>query len=340
MKFSIDDAILVNAMKSGKLTTQELHDNVLDKLARFRPEVLLSAALGEDCAALSIDDTILVSSDPITAVVEKEKLGALCVTVCCNDVAANGGEPVAMMLTIIMPETCDASDVGVIMDGAVAEAKRLKVEIVGGHTEFSDCVVRPIVSGTAIGRTKRVLKKTDLKPGDKLFVTKTLALEGTCILADIVKPELDENEKRTLEKFNASLSVSRESAALSKIASVSAMHDVTEGGVLGAAAEICFSVGVGAKLYESKMPVDKLSLRLCHENGVDPLRLISSGSMLAAVRGDGSEAKEAMKKLGVEFTEIGEITYGKEVTLIKADGTTENVDVLPDELYKFSGESK
>ena len=327
-------------MKSGKLTTQELRDNVLNKLERFRPEVLLSAALGEDCSALSIDDAILVSSDPITAVVETGKLGSLCVTVCCNDVAANGGEPVAMTLTIIMPVTCDASDVGVIMDGAVEEAKRLNVEIVGGHTEFSDCVVRPIVSGTAIGRAKRVLKKTDLKPGDRLFVTKTLALEGTCILADIVKPTLTDKEKQTLKTFNSSLPVAKESVALSKLKSVSAMHDVTEGGVLGAAAEICFSVGLGARLYESKMPVAALTARLCRDSGTDPLRLISSGSMLAAVRGDDAEAKAAMKDLGVEFTEIGVVIEGKDVTLIKTDGTTENVDVLPDELYKFSGESK
>lgn len=327
-------------MKSGKLTTQELRENVLDKLVRFRPEVLLSAALGEDCAALSIDDAILVSSDPITAVIENEKLGALCVTVCCNDVAANGGEAVAMTLTIIMPESCNARDVGVIMDGATAEAKRLGVEIVGGHTEFSDCVVRPIVSGTAIGRTKRMLKKSDLRVGDKLFVTKSLALEGTCILADIVKPKLTECEKRELEDFNSSLSVSRESAVLSGLGCVSAMHDVTEGGILGAVAEICFSTGVGAVLYEDKMPVAELTARLCRENGVNPLRLISSGSMLVAVRGDETEAREAIEKLGYAFTRIGEITGGKDVVLIKSDGTTENVDVLPDELYKFSGESK
>ena len=233
-----------------------------------------------------------------------------------------------MTLTIIMPESCNARDVGVIMDGATAEAKRLGVEIVGGHTEFSDCVVRPIVSGTAIGRTKRVLKKSDLRVGDKLFVTKSLALEGTCILADIVKPKLTECEKRELEGFNSSLSVSRESAVLSGLGCVSAMHDVTEGGVLGAVAEICFSTGA------------ELTARLCRENGVNPLRLISSGSMLVAVRGDEIEAREAIEKLGYAFTRIGEITGGKDVVLIKSDGTTENVDVLPDELYKFSGESK
>ncbi len=340
MYFLHNNDILVLVMKLGKLTTQELRDNVLNKLERFRPEVLLSAALGEDCAALSLDDIILVSSDPITAVMDLGKLGSLCVTVCCNDIAANGGTPVAITLTIIMPGTCNANDVGVIMDGATKEAMHLNVEIVGGHTEFSDCVVRPIVSGTAIGKAKHILRKCDLRSGDKLFVTKMLGLEGTCILADIVKPSLTEEEKHMLEKFNSLLSVSRESVALSALESVSAMHDVTEGGVLGAVAEICFSVGAGATIYENKMPISSLTKRLCEENKVDPLRLISSGSMLVAVRGNDAMAKSIMKNLGVDFTEIGEVTNDKVVTLIRSDGVAENVDVLPDELYKFSGESK
>lgn len=90
-------------MKLGKLTTEELQRNVMDLIGRRRPEVLMSAALGEDCAAIDFDDTVLVSSDPITAVVEPEKIGALCISVCCNDVAANGGIPVAVTLTLIMP---------------------------------------------------------------------------------------------------------------------------------------------------------------------------------------------------------------------------------------------
>ena len=77
-------------MKLGKLTTDELNKNVISLLHKNRPEVLLSSAIGEDCAALDLKDVIVVSSDPITAVVDNEKLGALCVSVCCNDVAANG----------------------------------------------------------------------------------------------------------------------------------------------------------------------------------------------------------------------------------------------------------
>lgn len=299
----------------------------------------MSSALGEDCAAVDFGGTVLVSSDPITAVVEPEKLGALCVTVCCNDVAANGGIPVAVTLTLIMPPFCGAEDVGVIMRGAEARAKELNVDIVGGHTEFSDCTVRPVVCGTALGKVKRLIKKSGLAVGDELFVTKRLGLEGTCILADIVKPKLTEDERKKLDGFNASLDVTAESLALSGLPCVTMMHDVTEGGILGAVKEVCLSAGLGAELYEELMPIDELTLWLCRDSGVDPLRLISSGSMLAAVRGDPDAAVKALRDKGISLTRIGRVVAGS-VTLNRRGGVREDIDVLPDELYKFSGENK
>ena len=227
-------------MKLGKLTTDELNKNVISLLHKNRSEVLLSSAIGEDCAALDLKDVIVVSSDPITAVVEKEKLGALCVSVCCNDVAANGGEPVAMTITLIMPPSSSAEDVSIIMRGAVKRADELNVDIVGGHTEFSDCVVRPVACGTAFGKTGKLISKAGLKQNDLLYVTKKLALEGTCILADILKPELDKTEKDKLALFNSQLDVLPESMLLRCSSEVSMMHDVTEGGILGAVAEVCF----------------------------------------------------------------------------------------------------
>ncbi len=316
------------------MTTDELNDSVLRHLKKTREEVLLSASVGEDCAALSLPGTVLVSSDPITAVVENEKMGALAVSVCCNDICANGGTPIAMTLTLIMPPSCSPKEVDEIMRGASEKATALGVDIVGGHTEFSDCVVRPIVSGTAIGITERLIKKDDLSVGDKLFVTKKLALEGTCILADIVKPSLTESESDTLKKFSVLLDVKTESHIIRKDHSVTMMHDITEGGVLGAVAEVCYAKSLGAVLYEDKMPVDALTKKMCETIGVNPLRLLSSGSMLVACK-DESEIKSALAKEKIDLTYIGEVTDGEEVTLIKLTGEREKIEVLPDELYKF-----
>lgn len=326
-------------MRLGKLTSRELNENVLSLLSVGRREVVLGAATGEDCAALELPGTILVSSDPITSEVDPVKAGALCVDVCCNDISACGGEPVAMTITLIMPPASDASDVRVIMQGAARRARELNVSIVGGHTEFSDAVTRPIISGTALGKAARLLKKSDLKAGDRLFVTKKLALEGTCILADMDKGDFTPGERRKLTEFASMLGVTAEAKEFALLPCVDAMHDVTEGGVLGAVAEICTSNGLGAVLYERDMPVDELTEKVCRRAGVDPLGLISSGSMLVASSDPGA-VKKAARRAGVEITQIGHITSDGVVRLVRRDGTERTVEVAPDELCKIAGERK
>lgn len=323
-------------MKLGKLTSDELKENVLNVLRAKRKETLMSSALGEDCGAVKLGETILITSDPITAEVKIEKLGSLCVSVCCNDIVANGGEPIAMTLTIIMPPHCSATDVKTIMVGAQNKAEELNVDILGGHTEFSDCVTRPIVSGTAIGRVKRLLKKTAIKKGDKLLVTKFLGIEGTCILADIQKDEFPKAEKDILAQFNKMLDVSEESKQLSELEEVRAMHDITEGGVLGAVAEVCQSIGVGAILKKDRMPIHELTTKLCRQMEVNPLRLISSGSMLI-IASDVDKVIARLNEKDIAVTQIGEIVEDKRVLLIDGD-STEEIDIEKDEMYKFTGE--
>ena len=114
---------------------------------------------------------------------------------------------------------------------------------------------------------------------------------------------------------------------------VSAMHDVTEGGILGAVAEICINAGLGAVMKEELMPVDELTKKVCKIRQVDYLRLISSGSMLIATS-DEEKVKSVLLSEGIAVTTIGEVTQGK-VSLIKSDGSSEEIDVLPDELYRF-----
>lgn len=322
-------------MRFGKLTSEELEKNVIDKLDRIRPEVEAGAAIGEDCALLNIPDRILVSSDPITAGTDLYETGALCVSVCCNDVAANGGEPVAMTLTVIMTPESEPSDVGRIMDGATARAKSLGVEIVGGHTEFSDCVTRPIVCGTAIGRTKRPIMKDDFRAGDKIMVTKLLALEGSCLMADEKKPKLTEEERAELASFREMLDVGAESKAISHLTEVKAMHDVTEGGVLGAVAEICSNAGLGARLYEDRMPISKLTEKLCALCGADPLGLVSSGSMLI-VTNDPEKVAAALNEARIPVTVIGEVT-DKGNVLVRRSGEEATFDVKRDEMYRIYG---
>lgn len=323
-------------MRFGKLTTWELQSAVLDKIVRIRDEIILSAAQGEDCAAAKTDDYILFSSDPITAPMPPKSLGELVVSVCCNDIRACGGEPFGLLLTVIVPPNASVDDVADIMSAASESATKSGVEIIGGHTEFSDCVTRPIVCGTAVGKAKRIVSKLGLKVGQKLFVTKTLGMEGAAVIADSGVP-LSSEERLVLSAFKNSLSVAKESEILSKLDGVGMMHDITEGGVLGAVAEVCTAVGLGATLYEEKIPIEPLTERLCKEFAIDPFRLISSGSMLFSASDD--LPAEKLSVIGIPVTEIGRVTEG-EVLLIRRDGSKVAVEAGPDEMYKFFGSSK
>lgn len=319
-------------MRFGKLSAEQLQKFVLDKLPHTRREVVLSAAQGEDCAAAKTDEFVLFSSDPITAAMPCDRLGELVVSVCCNDIVACGGEPFALMLTVIVPPSATEKDIDEIMSAAAAKAASVNVDIIGGHTEFSDCVTRPIVSGTAIGKAARLVKKSALKDGDRLYVTKTLGMEGTTIIVDGGKESLTAEEQKICESYRNGLSVEKEGAILRDCPSVSIMHDVTEGGIIGAVAEVCLGCGKGARIYESKFPVSDFTKRLCDKYSINPARLISSGSMLFA-----ASDVEPVKKLtaaGVEVTEIGAVSDG-EVLLVQADGKETAVKPETDDMYKY-----
>ncbi len=313
------------------MSAEELQKYVLDKLSYSRSEVGLSAAQGEDCAAVKTNEFVLLSSDPITAAMPADKLGELAVSVCCNDIVACGGEPFALMLTLIVPPDASESDIEQIM-AASAKAASANVAIIGGHTEFSDCVIRPIVSGTAIGKTERLVKKTSLRVGDKLYVTKTLGMEGTTIIVDGGKESLSQAEKSLCETYRKQLSVEKEGRILRDSPFVSIMHDITEGGVIGAVAEVCLGCGKGALMYEKAFPVSDFTKRLCNKYEINPARLISSGSMLFAA--NDAEPVEKLIAAGIEVSEIGVITDG-EVLLVGIDGMETVVKPESDEMYKY-----
>lgn len=318
-------------MRIGKLNAEELKEYVFAHIGKSRKEVVLSAALGEDCAALNADGFILLSSDPITAQMPNVSLGRLAIDVSCNDIAANGGEAIAVMLTVIMPTEFDTIEIGEIMRGAGERAKEIGVDIVGGHTEFSDCVTRPIVSATAVGKAQRLIAKSALSIGDEIFISKVCGIEGTVILAEKFPDLLGERELMRAKELSNGLSVKKESEILRKYAEITTMHDVTEGGILGAVAEIALGAGLGAELNEADVPVEEVTQKLCSRLNIDPLKLIASGAMMFTGKGLENAVKE-LENAGIKAHRIGRVTAGSEKILIRKNGTREIFSTEPDKL--------
>ena len=326
-------------MRIGKLDNEMLERLVLGKTGMSREEVIKGAGIGEDCAVLDFGSyDCVLSTDPITA--SAERIGALAVHVSCNDIAANGTEPIAIMLTVLLPPSVTEDEIEEIARQAHETAKDLGVSIIGGHTEITDSVNRPLISAVALGRATKQEIIEEPEAGDVILVTKSLALEGTGILAekysDILRRAMSDDEIDRAKAMLDRVSVVKEGVIAGKIG-VSAMHDITEGGVLGAVWEVCSLKKTGAEIKMENLPFEDETLALCAYLGIDPLKLISSGSMLIVARqGKELALTKALQEAGIPVTTIGHMKPVSEgIVLIDRSGASEPIEPPgPDEVYK------
>ncbi|RLG85312.1 MAG: hypothetical protein DRO15_07670 [Thermoprotei archaeon] len=132
------------------------------------------------------------------------------------------------------------------------------------------------------------------------------------------------------------ISVVKEALALAKVG-VSAMHDPTEGGILGGLAELAYASNVLIEVFEDRIPIREETKVITKVLKVNPLKLISSGSLIATIPRDRIEdAKEVLDNLGIEFNIIGEVRSGKGLFIRKLDGSIEHIGPwVEEELYKL-----
>lgn len=328
-------------MITGKLPNDLLEEMVFKHIKHKRKEVLTGASVGEDNALVDFGEEVAVlSTDPITGATND--IGRLAIEISVNDVATSGGESIGVLMTILAPRGTSYKDIEYIMKDAGEAAKRLDVEIMGGHTEITDAVNRVVISTTVIGkiRKKDILKLEDIKEGYKILMTKSTGIEGTSILlndyenffTDKIDKEMIEEGKRYEEK----ISVKQEGRIGGEIR-VNYMHDITEGGLLGAVWEAHKAINLGIKIYEEKIPVTKITKKITKILNIDPLRLISSGSML--IISDEVKSKLLIERLyekGIESSIIGEVI--NDGVFIEIEGNSKTIEPpRVDELYRAIG---
>ncbi|SHJ99312.1 hydrogenase expression/formation protein HypE [Paramaledivibacter caminithermalis DSM 15212] len=325
-------------MKIGKLDSQLLEKVIFNNIKLHRKEVMVRPGIGEDCAVVDFGEyALIMSTDPITGAASE--VGRLAVHINCNDIASNGVEPLGLMMTILAPEETTEEEIDEIMKQASTEAAKLNVEIIGGHTEITGAVNRIVISATAIGRQLKtdIVKTSGAKVGDKIIMTKTAGLEGTGIIAHdleeklslIFSREMIESAKKMVDK----ISVVKEGIIAGKIGA-SSMHDVTEGGILGAVWEICKASKVGCNIYLDRIPIAEETKKICDFFDIDPLKLISSGTMLITITGDKKDQLiKNLNESGIDASVIGEITQEGRY-IVRHDEQTEIQPPESDELYK------
>lgn len=330
----------------GKLPNSVLSNMLECTLNPIREDIILRPSVGEDCAAIAFGDTAcVVTTDPVTAT--DINAGEIGITICLNDLRSANAVPVAFLLTILAPLDTSKEEIQIVLEQAAIQAEQYGAEIIGGHTERTDGVNRLILSVTGIGKVaRRQMKKTGgCSAGDHLYLIGSLATEANAIIWHEKKDELmqagwildgrwslpllkkslryhvvPDFEGQEVEKSIERMKQAMVLEAIDPNIPVTAMHDVTEGGILGACAEMGWASECRINLYEEQIPVSDLTVALSEKYDVDPLGMIASGSMLVTLPAQVTPPKA--------WIEIGHVASGKGLYMNDREITPPHTDEI------------
>lgn len=324
-------------MQIGKIPETVLKRSILKKIKVKRPEVIVHAGVGEDCAVLGpTEDAIVLSTDPITGT--SKDIGKLAFHITANDIASSGAELVGMLVTVIFPPESSEEELQMIMEELTVLAEKYEVEILGGHTEVSAAVNQTLISVTGVGKAAKgkIVTTGGLRAGQELVVTKWIGLEGSSILAkekeEILQRQLPNEIIETAKRFDEKLSVVPDSKVAMEIG-VSAMHDVTEGGIFGALWEMAAASGVGLTVDLKKIPIRQETVEICEVFDINPYMLISSGSLLIGTN-YGYQLVQELERAGIHAAVIGYATEGNDRVVVNGEERRYLEPPKTDELFR------
>ncbi len=331
-------------LNAGKLPL-DLLGRLLGEIDISDPRVILGPKPGEDAAMIDFGDRYLVAkTDPITFATDL--IAWYMVNINANDLAVMGATPRWLLATLLLPDGIRESQVAEIFQQLRDACSELDVSLIGGHTEITYGLDRPIAVGAMLGEVNRdqAILSSGVRPGDLLILTKGVAVEGTSILAREAASQLTESgvgaealRRASGFLFDPGISVLKDAQTTSEAGDVHAMHDPTEGGLSGGLYELAVASGVGFDIDAASIPILPECRQICDALGLGPLGLIASGSLLAAVAPfSASAALKALAREGINASVIGVANRNAgEVTLRSNSAISEFPKFRRDELARF-----
>ncbi len=347
--WSISNLDVQMSSRNSKLHPGKLPHEILARILADEPvndpRVIAGPAVGWDAAVLDFGDKYLIAkTDPITYATSE--IGWFAVHINANDIACMGGTPRWFLASLLMPGgDSDEMLVEHIFSDIRKGCAEIGVNLIGGHTEITQELTRPVVAGVMLGEVERnqLITPDGVKAGDVLVLTKGIPLEAVSIMARERKEELvkvfGKERVETASKFlyEPGISVVKDARIACQAVSVHAMHDPTEGGLATAVNEISQAAGLDVLLDGDAIPVLEEGRLFCKHFDMDPLGSFASGALLICV--DPSEADQllvALKDEGLAAEVIGEMRIGKGQVMIRRGGREEPIRIFNmDEIGKI-----
>ena len=224
------------------------------------------------------------------------------------------------MVTILLPEKSTTQQlIENITSQLESVCADLEIAIIGGHTEITHGLDRPILIGTMLATVSKnqLITPRGIRAGDDLILTKGVPIEATAILSRKFSSELsqvletDELKRAASFLHQPGISVLEDAKIAVKSGQVTGMHDPTEGGLASALWEMAHAAGCSLVFETGAVPIPKISLKICQALKINPLAAISSGALLVAspVR-DSGNVVNALNEAGISSARIGYFEKG------------------------------
>ena len=307
-------------MEVGKFPSAML-ERLLSKVTSTDPRVLIGPKIGEDAAVIDMGNRLLVAkSDPVTFATDF--IGWYAVQVNANDVACTGGVPKWFLATLLTPPQFSEDDAEQVFEQIVDACRTLDIALIGGHSEVTYGISRPIILGSMLGEVERdsLIHTGGAQEGDSIVLTKGIAIEGTALLARDCTDSLQQAGvspetivKCTTLLTNPGISVLKDAQLACAVAEVHSMHDPTEGGLATGLREVAKASGLGLAVEEGSIPVLPECQTICRALDLDPLGLLASGALLITLpASDVPKLILTLETQGISGWEIGQMLAQEE----------------------------
>jgi hydrogenase expression/formation protein HypE len=316
-------------LKIGKIDHALFKEFLLHRLGKADPSVIVPPRTGIDAGVIALGDekVLIIAEDPIFAVPKQplEMFGWYTVHIGASDVAVMGVKPQYMTYSLLLPPGTDDHDFRTIVDSIHNTAVDLGIAIVGGHTGYYPGFTSPTIGGItvfAIADKDKYVTPAGARPGNDVILTKGPAIEATGILSVLYETDLHGKYPDSLIKkaqaFCRQMSVVKDALTAMAAGGVTAMHDATEGGVIGGLFEVADASGVGMVIDESRFVFPEEVQMVCEAFAIDPVAAIAEGSLLITANPDYSEKIiMALSLAGIDSSIIGRVIEDPEVRVLK-----------------------
>lgn len=325
-----------------KLTAGKLEHKFLKQLIAGLPQddrsIVIPPGIGMDAAGLKIGKKLIaITTDPITFCAAN--ISTYSVAVNINDVACLGCKPRWYLACLLLPVGTTRKQVIDIYRKLTCELQRYNIKAIGGHTEITSTVTTPIIIGQLIGEAigAELLSAQNGQPGDQIFLWRSVAIEGTALLATtkqkILQQYLSAKKIKAMQNllYRPGICIWPLVKKLVPCQGLVALHDITEGGIATALHELADASKLGVKV--SGIPLRKETQELVKIFKFNPLGLLASGSLLILCRPTAS--KRIIQKIGTqELTLIGELTKNNTRTLVQNGKATKLPRFAADEIIQ------